>query len=247
MTMPKRTPAGMGTLEQELHAAGITAEEIQTGARRLLAENRGHQLAETRKQLGLAQKDIAATLGVSIARISQIEHGEVTSFEVIARTRTGPAPRQRRVGRPRREPMRGPADTARVAAASRAASATDVGNSPADQAAAADARHRRRRRRGSDMAVPPAAETAGQGTSPIARLLASDMRDDLLAIMREIFAGNAFAGRLAYSPDEAADLLGISRELVHDLLRTGQLGSVKAGRRRLIARHHLEAFLTGKP
>ena len=45
----------------------------------------GHQLAETRKQLGLAQKDIAAALGVSIARISQIEHGEVTSFEVIAR------------------------------------------------------------------------------------------------------------------------------------------------------------------
>ena len=53
--------------------------------RRLLAENRGHQLAETRKQLGLAQKDIAAALGVSIARISQIEHGEVASFEVIAR------------------------------------------------------------------------------------------------------------------------------------------------------------------
>jgi transcriptional regulator with XRE-family HTH domain len=45
----------------------------------------GHQLAETRKQLGLAQKDMAAALGVSIARISQIEHGEVTSFEVIAR------------------------------------------------------------------------------------------------------------------------------------------------------------------
>ncbi|MGH3183073.1 MAG: helix-turn-helix domain-containing protein, partial [Streptosporangiaceae bacterium] len=61
------------------------SREIQAGARRLLAENRGHQLAETRKQLGLAQKDIAAALGVSIARISQIEHGEVTSFEVIAR------------------------------------------------------------------------------------------------------------------------------------------------------------------
>ena len=51
----------------------------------MLAENRGHQLAETRKQLGLAQKDITAALGVSIARISQIEHGEVASFEVIAR------------------------------------------------------------------------------------------------------------------------------------------------------------------
>jgi excisionase family DNA binding protein len=44
-----------------------------------------------------------------------------------------------------------------------------------------------------------------------------------------------------------AELLGISRELVHDLLRTGQLGSVKAGRRRLIAKHHLEAFLAGEP
>jgi ribosome-binding protein aMBF1 (putative translation factor) len=85
MTMPKRTLQDWEPLEEELHAAGVTAEEIQAGARRLLAENRGHQLAETRKQLGLAQKDIAAVLGVSIARISQIEHGEVTSFEVIAR------------------------------------------------------------------------------------------------------------------------------------------------------------------
>ena len=49
------------------------------------------------------------------------------------------------------------------------------------------------------------------------------MREDLLAVMREIFARNAFVERLAYGPDEAAELLGISRELVHDLLRTGQL------------------------
>ena len=49
--------------------------------------------------------------------------------------------------------------------------------------------------------------------------------------------------RLAYSPDDVAKLLGISRELVHDLLRTGQLRSVKAGRRRLISKRHLEAFL----
>jgi excisionase family DNA binding protein len=95
------------------------------------------------------------------------------------------------------------------------------------------------------MAVPEAADQAGLSTSAIARLLASDMREELLAIMREIFERNPFAERLAYSPDEAAELLGISRELVHDLLRTGQLGSVKAGRRRLIGRHHLEEFLAG--
>jgi excisionase family DNA binding protein len=51
--------------------------------------------------------------------------------------------------------------------------------------------------------------------------------------------------RLAFSPDEVAAALGISRELVHDLIRTGQLRSVKAGRRRLISRQHLEDFLAG--
>ncbi len=97
------------------------------------------------------------------------------------------------------------------------------------------------------MAVPETVDPGGQSANAIARLLATDMREDLLAIMREILERSAFAERLAYSPDEAAELLGISRELVHDLLRTGQLRSVKAGRRRLIARHHLEAFLAGEP
>jgi excisionase family DNA binding protein len=93
--------------------------------------------------------------------------------------------------------------------------------------------------------MPEAADPVGPSANAIARQLASDMGEDLLVIVCEIFARNAFE-RLAYSPDEAAELLGISRELVHDLLRTGQLGSVKAGRRRLIAKHHLEAFLAGE-
>jgi transcriptional regulator with XRE-family HTH domain len=63
----------------------VTQEEIEAGARELLAQARGHQLADTRKQLGIGQKEIAAAMGVTIARVSQIEHGEVTSFEVIAR------------------------------------------------------------------------------------------------------------------------------------------------------------------
>jgi ribosome-binding protein aMBF1 (putative translation factor) len=83
--MPKRTPRDWETLERELHAAGVSPAEIEAGVRELLAQARGHQLAETRKQLGLAQKGIADTMGVSVARVSQIEHGGVTSFEVIAR------------------------------------------------------------------------------------------------------------------------------------------------------------------
>jgi len=93
------------------------------------------------------------------------------------------------------------------------------------------------------MAGPDAADRVELSTREVARLLASGMRDELLTIMREMSGRNAFADRLAYSPDEAAELLGISTELVHDLLRTGQLGSVKAGRRRLIGKHHLEEFL----
>jgi excisionase family DNA binding protein len=96
------------------------------------------------------------------------------------------------------------------------------------------------------MAAPEAADRVELSASAISRLLATGMREELLAIMREIFERNPFVERLAYSPDEAAVLLGISRELVHDLLRTGQLGSVKAGRRRLIGKHHLEAFLAGE-
>jgi DNA-binding XRE family transcriptional regulator len=83
--MPKRTPLGWADLKRELHAAGVSPEEIEAGARRLLAQARGYQLAEIRKQLGRGQKRIAAAMGVSVARVSQIEHGEVTSFEVIAR------------------------------------------------------------------------------------------------------------------------------------------------------------------
>lgn len=49
--------------------------------------------------------------------------------------------------------------------------------------------------------------------------------------------------RIAFSPDEAAGMLGLSRELLNDLLRTGQLQSVKAGRRRVISRYHLAQFL----
>jgi excisionase family DNA binding protein len=51
------------------------------------------------------------------------------------------------------------------------------------------------------------------------------------------------AERLAYSFDEAARLTGLSRDLLYDEMRRGNLTYVKVGRRRLITRHHLQEFL----
>ncbi len=50
-------------------------------------------------------------------------------------------------------------------------------------------------------------------------------------------------GRLAYSIDEAARLTGLSRDLLYDEMRRGNLAYVKVGRRRLITLHHLQQFL----
>ena len=50
-------------------------------------------------------------------------------------------------------------------------------------------------------------------------------------------------GRLAYSVDEAARLTGLSRDLLYDEMRRGNLTYVKVGRRRLITHQHLQQFL----
>jgi excisionase family DNA binding protein len=51
--------------------------------------------------------------------------------------------------------------------------------------------------------------------------------------------------RLAYSVDEAAAITGLSRDLLYDQMRVGKLAYLKVGRRRIITRQHLEAFLAG--
>ena len=51
--------------------------------------------------------------------------------------------------------------------------------------------------------------------------------------------------RLAYSVDEAAAVLGVARETIYELIRSGELRSRKAGSRRIIGRHHLLEFLDG--
>lgn len=49
--------------------------------------------------------------------------------------------------------------------------------------------------------------------------------------------------RLAYSIQEFADALGVSRDLVNDMLKLGQVKSLKAGNRRLIPAAAVKEYL----
>jgi excisionase family DNA binding protein len=57
-------------------------------------------------------------------------------------------------------------------------------------------------------------------------------------------AGDQPGFRLAYSVDEAAKITGLSRDLLYDQMRAGKLAYLKVGRRRIITRQQLDAFLT---
>jgi DNA-binding XRE family transcriptional regulator len=64
-----------------------SADEQATGKaaarERREAYVRGHQLAEMRATAGVTQAELAEALGVSQARISKIEHGEISGIDVV--------------------------------------------------------------------------------------------------------------------------------------------------------------------
>lgn len=86
-TLMRWVAVGMGPmmrwedLYDELYDADDRAE-IARLKDRLLSELKAHRLAQARKNRGLTQRDVAAVMGVSVGRVSQIERGEVASVEV---------------------------------------------------------------------------------------------------------------------------------------------------------------------
>lgn len=60
-------------------------ETLEVARQQTQAYVDGYRLAERRRSLGMTQTDVADRMGVSKSRISQIERGEVSTFNVIAR------------------------------------------------------------------------------------------------------------------------------------------------------------------
>lgn len=52
--------------------------------------------------------------------------------------------------------------------------------------------------------------------------------------------------RLTRKPEEAAPMLGVGRNGVYDLIRSGQLRSIRVGRKILIPLTAIEEFLSGE-
>ena len=66
--------------------AGAGGEEAIAEARhRHQAHIDGHRLAERRKALDLTQAAVAERMGVTKSRVSQIERGEVSTIDAVAR------------------------------------------------------------------------------------------------------------------------------------------------------------------
>ena len=69
-----------GHLERAVERAGG-----QEAFDAMLDDARGWRLAEMRKRRGMTQEQVAARMGVSMARVSKIESGDVSTQDVLSR------------------------------------------------------------------------------------------------------------------------------------------------------------------
>jgi len=70
---------------RERHIEAIGADVVATRSSAMLARVRAHTLADVRKRKGLTQKHVAEAMGVSVGRVSQIEHGDLSGLDVLDR------------------------------------------------------------------------------------------------------------------------------------------------------------------
>jgi len=70
---------------RERHIEAIGSDVVKAESAQLLARVRGHNLAEVRRRHHLTQRQVAQSMGVSVGRVSQIEHGDLSGLDVLDR------------------------------------------------------------------------------------------------------------------------------------------------------------------
>jgi DNA-binding XRE family transcriptional regulator len=70
---------------RERHIEAVGADVIASHASQMLVRVRAHTLADVRRRKGLTQKQVAEAMGVSVGRVSQIEHGDLSGLDVLDR------------------------------------------------------------------------------------------------------------------------------------------------------------------
>ncbi|GGS57866.1 transcriptional regulator [Planobispora rosea] len=73
-----------GHLEKAIETAG-GPEQFENEMQQLRAQTQGWRLSEMRRRRGLNQAQVAERMGISVARVSQIEQGDVSTREVLDR------------------------------------------------------------------------------------------------------------------------------------------------------------------
>ena len=73
-----------GHLERAVDTAG-GREAFENGVTRMRDQAQAWRLVEMRKHRGLNQAQVAERMGVSVARVSQIESGDVSTRDVLDR------------------------------------------------------------------------------------------------------------------------------------------------------------------
>ncbi|GAA0454760.1 XRE family transcriptional regulator [Streptomyces olivaceiscleroticus] len=85
MSRPSHTnsnAARWDDLVEEFDFSPAERTEIERGAEQMIATVRAHRLAEVRKRQHATQVDVASAMGVTQARVSRIERGELERSEV---------------------------------------------------------------------------------------------------------------------------------------------------------------------
>jgi DNA-binding XRE family transcriptional regulator len=71
-------------LQRAVETAG-GQEAFDTALGQMLDHARGWRLAELRRRREMTQEQVAARMGISVSRVSQIENGDVSTQDVLAR------------------------------------------------------------------------------------------------------------------------------------------------------------------